>query len=321
MEDLEKDKMFTLIQRYLRCPPVIIWGSGATVDYGMPTMADLNNTLASKFEFFDGENNNLEEELGKDKYSNDKLQQIRQHIWNKINECDAKTSSDMLSDFSKFFAIKQMIDKFITPDPKSLNIITTNYDRIIENVLSILNIDFTDGFTGRNLSSFDGGSFLFTRNNRRFVNVIKVHGSLDWFNTNGQVMCLKDRLNFEPEIIPPGKNKYREAFREPYRTLIQKSDEAISNAKAFLVVGFGFNDEHITPKIVNKVNEGVPIVIITKQITDSTRRHLARAEKYIFIEDGAGCSVIEYKNTRTLDKCKFESDFWRLGNFMEVFNV
>lgn len=65
---MSKDELFTLIQEYLKNTPVVIWGSGATVAFGMPSMTELNNMLKSKLDYFNKDNRNLEEELGKEKY-------------------------------------------------------------------------------------------------------------------------------------------------------------------------------------------------------------------------------------------------------------
>ena len=96
---------------------------------------------------------------------------------------------------------------------------------------------------------------------------------------------MTDHTDCNPLIISPGKNKYREAYENPYRDLIQKADTLIDNAESFLVIGFGFNDEHLTPKIKEKVNNGTPLVLITKEITNSCRNELERAQKYVLLEE------------------------------------
>ena len=52
-----------------------------------------------------------------------------------------------------------MISKFYEAQPQNINIITTNYDCILEYALSKAGYNFTDGFTGRSLSSFNSDSF------------------------------------------------------------------------------------------------------------------------------------------------------------------
>ena len=41
----KKDKIFRLIQKFLKNHPVIIWGSGATIPYGLPGMSELVEVL------------------------------------------------------------------------------------------------------------------------------------------------------------------------------------------------------------------------------------------------------------------------------------
>jgi len=48
----EKEKVFTIIQNYLKKPPVVIWGSGATVPFGLPSMWSLNENIKRERLFF-----------------------------------------------------------------------------------------------------------------------------------------------------------------------------------------------------------------------------------------------------------------------------
>ena len=125
----DKSSAFCTIQEMLEKPPVIIWGSGATIPFGLPSMQDLNKMLSEKVKDFDGSNNNLEEELGKEKYLTI-LPKIRQIIWDIINEADRKILSDLLSNRDKYNGVLKLIKKFLEPHPQNINIITTNYVRL-----------------------------------------------------------------------------------------------------------------------------------------------------------------------------------------------
>ena len=46
MDTDKKDAIFLIIQKMLEKPPVIIWGSGATIPFGLPSMQDLNKTIS-----------------------------------------------------------------------------------------------------------------------------------------------------------------------------------------------------------------------------------------------------------------------------------
>lgn len=308
-----KNEVFDIIQKYLQFPPVVIWGSGATIPYGMPSMSDLNKSIQQEMPNFDGSSGNLEEELGKERYT-DSLPQIRQIIWETIKNEDDKIVSKILNDDSEYDGIYQLINRCISAEPKVMNIITTNYDRVLEYVMSYHDILYTDGFTGKVLSSFDENAFR----NTNIVNLIKVHGSLNWGQCDGHPRYLTS-ANLEPVIIPPGKNKYQETYHSPYRELIQCSDRFIKQAQSFLIIGFGFNDEHLTPKIKDKVEKGTPLVLITKEITASTKKELERAKKYVLIEEtsnNASKIIIRNESTPLRTLC-IKGAYWQLNKFME----
>ncbi len=318
MPDENIETVFKIVQKFIETPPLIVWGSGATISFGLPSMWHLNEALKKEIKDFDIQNENLEIELGKEKYQ-EEMPQIKKIIWDTIHKIDIQVLEKVLSGNPEFNGVKVLIEKLIYTHPKVVNIITTNYDRVLEYVLSYNNIPFTDGFNGKMLSIFDNTLFK----NRDMVNLIKVHGSLNWFNVNDDIRyinCYSDK--YEPQIITPSKNKYREAYHSPYRELIQKSDSLIETASSFLVVGFGFNDEHLTPKIRAKVKKGIPIVLITKEVTENTKEELKDADKYIFLEDSSNenKTKITYKTSKDSTEISLEIDgsYWQLNKFMEI---
>lgn len=320
---MSKDELFTLIQEYLKNTPVVIWGSGATVAFGMPSMTELNNILKSNFDFFDKDNQNLEEELGKEKY-NEKLPEIRNLIWDVIERKDIYLQNDILSNSSRYDGIIELANVFLEAHPHNFSIITTNYDRVLENVLSKKDIPFTDGFSGRLFSLFDNNLIREKKENR--IQLLKVHGSLNWFNVEGDIRYYYKQSSYAPVIIPPGKNKYQQAFTEPYRSLIQISDELIQNSKSLLIIGFGFNDEHLTPKIKDKLRKGEPIVILTKEITTTTKELLQDSTNYLTIEqskkdENTTRVIYKRKNEKMKIVEEIEGDYWQLNNFMEALYV
>lgn len=317
-QDDKRENIFRIVQTFLKNPPLIVWGSGATISFGLPSMWDLNEELKSKIEDFDTTNDNLEIELGKDKYQNI-MPQIKKVIWEKVNQADISVLERIISNSTgDFNGIKLLIEKFIEAHPKVVNIVTTNYDRVLEHNMSYHNFPYTDGFNGKTLSIFDETKFK----DKEIVNLIKVHGSLNWFDVDGEIRFLSSISKDEtPKIIAPGKKKYQEAYSNPYRELIKKADDLIKNSQSFLVVGFGFNDEHLTPEIKKKVKQGTPIVLITKTVSKSSFEELKDAEKYILFEKSkSGKTKVTYKENSSVEKqeIELEGNLWQLNNFMEI---
>lgn len=321
MPDTIMDHIFSTIQKFLSNPPVIIWGSGATIPFNLPSMTQLNDALKEKIEDFNTNNNNLENELGKDEYK-EKMPEIRKVVWDTVNQADRQVYEKLTAGNSDDIEpIKNMIEKFRDCHPKVVNIITTNYDRILEYTMAYHTIPFTDGFSGRDFSIFSDTNFQ----ERDLVNLIKVHGSLNWFKIANSVRFLSDYSECcESIIICPGKNKYREAYQPPYRDLIhQKADDLIQKASSFLVVGFGFNDEHLTPKIKEKINLGTPLVLATKEVTETCKKEMAQVQKYVFLQK---CKELENKTLVMIKEGReaemeekiIDGNYWQLNKFMEV---
>ena len=76
---MDIDEIYQTIQEYLKVPPLVIWGSGATIGFGLPSMSKLKDEIGKALPTFDKTCTDLEAELGKDKYEAD-LPQIRKII-------------------------------------------------------------------------------------------------------------------------------------------------------------------------------------------------------------------------------------------------
>ena len=319
VKNLKSEEVLKTVQKFLKNPPVIIWGSGATIPYGLPSMNDLKQCLKSELGELP-EDANLEIELSKINDTN-KLNEVKKIIRDEILKKDLECLKKIIEDRNYLKAIESMIKKFYEAHPRIINIITTNYDCMLEYALS-QKYDFSDGFTGRVLSSFNLKTF---QTKKEFINLIKVHGSLNWFfDTNKQVFYLPSENNFNhlsyAMILPAKEKKYQEASEEPYRTLIKKSDNIIDTASSFLVVGFGFNDEHLTPKIDAKIKEDTPIVIITKKATNSCKEKLKNADKYCLLEEhnnNETKATIKTKNDIKEKEVILQKKYWQLNHFMK----
>lgn len=319
----DASKIFTAIQEMLSTPPVIIWGSGATAPFGLPTMAELHEALRQRVEGYQPEEGaNLEAELGKEEYQ-ELLPQMREVIWQTVHEADMGALSKLLMGEERLQSVRDMAQKFLEPYPGSLTIITTNYDRVLEYAFSYYGIPYSDGFGGQNLSAF-GGKGGFPEKGAR---LIKVHGSLNWWNiggtpryvTEGREYC--SPLHSVPQIVLPGREKFHETMATPYRDLVHLSDECIEKARSLLLIGFGFNDEHLTPKVKERIRQGIPLISLTKATTtqlDQLRNH---ADQFAYFESGDnGETKVTIKHRTlgggTIEGEILEGSYWRPGDFV-----
>lgn len=313
---MDIDDIYKSIQDYLKDPPLVIWGSGATIGFGLPSMGDLKTELGKALTTFDKTCTDLEAELGKDKYEAD-LPEIRRIIRNVVSTADVKAKEKLLKCADDFEGIRRLTLFCHDPHPKVMNVVSTNYDRILEYLWGYNGLHYTDGFEQHELAEFDENKFQ----DKDIINLMKVHGSLDWFEIDHDVRKLNTDFGYDPVMIPPGKNKYRTTHNSPYRELMQKSDDAIKRASSFLVVGFGFNDEHITPLVGKKTRNGTPIVVVTKEVTSTTEKELEKAKKVIYVE---AASDITKSHIRIIENGTLKSDtvedkdYWKLNSFMDI---
>ena len=297
---MDKNEIFKLIQDYLKPCPLIVWGSGATIPLGLPSMEGLKKKLSVQ------EDGNLETILSKIR-DEDKVLRYEKEIFNIINKQDEKFRKKI--DANLIFHIKALISYFYEPHPKCLNIITTNYDCVLEYIFSYFDFPYSDGFSGRQFSCFNDSMFK----KQKHINLYKVHGSLRWSNKK---YCY---YNKEMDGIFPGMDKYRRASQEPFRTLIQKSDESINSAKCFLSIGFGFNDEHLTPRIEEAIKHGKEIVVVSEKITESAKRKLVDALNYVCIESsGKNITKFSYRSNRVNSELLLEGEYWKIQEFKEI---
>lgn len=313
---MDIDEIYQTIQDYLKEPPLVIWGSGATIGFGLPSMTKLKDEIGDALPTFDKTCTDLEAELGKDKYEAD-LPRIRKIIRNVVCEADIKAKELLLKNSDDFEGIRRLTKFCHDPHPKVMNVVSTNYDRILEYVWGYNGLHYTDGFEQHELSEFDENKF----GDKDIINLMKVHGSLDWFEVDHEVRKLTTDFGYDPVMIPPGKNKYRTTHNSPYRELMQKSDEAIKKASSFMVVGFGFNDDHITPLVGKKTRNGTPIVVVTKEVTSTTKKELEKAKKVIYVEAASDISkshIRIFENGILKSDTVEDKDYWKLNRFMDI---
>lgn len=326
---MDKDEIFKFIQKAVSDPPLILVGSGGSAPYGLPSMKDLGDHLIRSLDseysgnyywdkFVENLKNgqDLETALSKLSLDDSIIEDIRKETWKLISEKDlALFKSVFLA--NKVLVIGSLIKKFYQPHPKCVNVITTNYDRVIEYACDSVKLPICTGFSGLYLKDYCD-EFP----NKDVVNIIKVHGSLDMFrDTHGASLNipLMNELpsGVVPEIITPGLSKFQAVLKGNPRDLLSVSDRMIKKANSFLCIGYGFNDEQIQEKIITKIRQNTPIVVITMQLTDSAAHLITNnAKSFVTIQKGDEPNTTEFcinNKTTVLDGC-----FWSIDGFMEI---
>jgi hypothetical protein len=124
----------------------------------------------------------------------------------------------------------------------------------------------------------------------------------------------------QPLVVTPGASKYREVHKDPFRTVMTAADAVLREATCYVCVGYGFNDEHVQPILVNRVKkDDVPLLVVTKALTDQTRDAFIESppKRFLFLEesgDGTMAYTPEYPTGILINGVSV----WQLSNFMEL---
>ena len=300
------EELLKRIQSIINELPLLILGSGASVSYGIPSMWQLGEYLKTninlvqkedlaQFEEFKKNLENtkdLEKALSDLNLNENVLNAIIENTWQCINTADLKAYESLIIN-NHPFALSALIGHLISTTKKQISIITTNYDRLIEYASSFANALICNGFAQNYYGNFSDD--LDNNNGTGYsgrVKIWKVHGSLDWFRTQERLnvqLPLRHAipLGFIPSIVTPGLSKYAETHKEPYRTIFAKADNEIKNTNAYLCIGYGFNDEHVQPLLIQGIKAGKPIIVLAKKITEKTRQSIVDngCKHYILLEE------------------------------------
>lgn len=335
MSDLNYQKQ---AQDFYGKAPVIILGSGASAAYGMSGMGALANHLlantdiaglnAAEIEAWEKfcqllkDKVDLETALHQVNASEELTARIVKATWTLISSEDVDIYQKSLQN-KAMFPLSRLLEHMFKSSLKIINIVTTNYDRLAEYACDQGRIHHYTGFTHGFFRQLAAPTEI---TSARRVNIWKVHGSLDWFLSPladtvalSNIQGIPD--NYQPQIVTPGTQKYQKTHLEPFRSIISNADQALNEAGSYLCVGYGFNDEHIQPKLMEKcLRQNTPITIITYELSDSAKKLIleGKAQNYLAIERGeTDDQSIVYSS---LDKTplKVEKNIWSLEGYLSL---
>ncbi|MGL5965432.1 MAG: SIR2 family protein [Fusobacteriaceae bacterium] len=302
IEDKDKDKFQESIQDFFDEGTVLIIGSGLSCAEGMPSMHLLSEKLKVEVpkQFRDDDKEiwkNIVKNLdsGKDLEScllettpNDNLEKIIKEItYNYIFEKDYDIYKKILKENYEL-KITTLIHKF-NLDLYSLNIVTTNYDRLIEYSCEKSQIKVENMFEGKFFPKLNYKKFRENLNKKlvkeQKINLYKPHGCLNWKKMNNELIYSQYKDIGTPHIITPGTNKFKYGYETPFDINREYSNECIDNAKKIIFIGYGFNDSHLETRIKTPRNLKKPILILTKEFTKGINDLLPKATNIIAIEE------------------------------------
>lgn len=175
--------------------------------------------------------------------------------------------------------LTRLLSHLLKPQ-RGIPIVTTNYDRLVEIACSEadLGVDtmFVGAFAGRLNEKESRLSFCRdARLNGKQVQlryreralVFKPHGSLDWYLRGDTPIRYEGVLPATPLIITPGLNKFRGGYDSPFDLHRERANAAIDRASRFLIIGYGFNDDHLETHLGPMIRSGKPTLLLTRSLS------------------------------------------------------
>lgn len=293
------DSCYKLIQSYLKEPPLILVGSGNSCACGIPGMSGIAQELISKLDMEYSTDTqwkifkrniqgglDLEAALVNVDCCPALLQSICKCIWEYITESDLVLFRKIVQGTIDI-GLGELLKYLMETHPQKINVITTNYDRVIEYGCDRYDVEVDTYSKGMYKQHID----VTSDHRSRVVKLLKIHGSLDWFeDVRGRTISIPLQSKIPdgmiPKIISPGDTKYRKILiGTPYREILGEMDRLIKQASCYLCIGYGFNDEQIQELIFTEAEKGKPIVIVTKKLLDSPKQKvISHAKNYAIIE-------------------------------------
>lgn len=225
--------------------------------------------------------------------------------------------------FSKL--LKQMLKH-----SNGIPVVTTNYDRLIEIAVEEAGLGVDTMFVGQFAGIFHEkeSRYSFCRDvslrkkqvykvYKDRVNLYKPHGSLDWYHRAGKPIRYSGDLSIPRLIITPGLNKFRNGYESPFDRHRERANQAIDEASRFLIVGYGFNDQHLETHLTPMIKSGKPTLLLTHTLSDNAKL-LAQSYSNVVslenhIEKGvSGTAVIVERESTFLP----EMSIWDVGEFV-----
>lgn len=179
-----------------------------------------------------------------------------------------------------------------------LPILTPNYDRLIEVACEMAGFHVDTTAIGHYAGAFDhtrscmGSCRGITKRGKITVLdhfpraiVLKPHGSFDWYKVGNEARRCSLDLEAERLIITPGLNKYRAGYNAPFDKHRELANEYIERSSHLLVVGYGFNDDHLQMHLVKQIEKGTPTLILNQSLSPEVENLIMNSHSCVCLSE------------------------------------
>ncbi len=349
VKDEEFEPIYSdIVNRYLSKTnfPKFIVGTGLSIGLGVSGMSGLAKELEKKFNSdeyssylhtwkqYEGIVNDkgLEYALLNIKPEEEEfVESIREITAEFILDSDYNARKYILSNHSGFENLIGFLSRTVSVNDKVIDIMTPNYDLIIELIVDKLKLESTLGFYGSLYQNFNQDRLKSPRSyfskDEPIVRLFKPHGSINWIKQGSNVIQTNDynylkKESKNIEIITPGSMKYQRGLTHAlFRIHREIFNELITDNKnkfSIFIYGYGFNDQHFDTVFENTTKDVIVLTMnIKKEIVDKAlgNRNWTLFYKHTNEEELGENSYMIYNQKLY----KIDTDLWDINEFSKIF--
>ena len=286
---MDYSELAALVQKHVTDGLVLVIGSGLSAAEGIPGMVALAEHLSERASVLRGTDAVLWESIKVDIDAGKGLESsLVAHppsdtleVWIARETCDLliPIECDIIGAVlrgERSLRLTTFLDRVVKP-ADGLPILTSNYDRLVEVACEMAGFHVDTTAVGHYAGMFDHTRSIMgscrgirTRGKTTVLDhfpraiVLKPHGSFDWYQAGGEARRCSINLQAERLIITPGINKYRAGYSAPFDKHRDLANDYIERAGHLLVIGYGFNDDHLETRLLKQIKDGIPTLILNR---------------------------------------------------------
>ena len=296
-------------------------GSGASASVGLPTTNALMNTLIGRHQ--DDKYSFLEEYRHSDvEILDNDMREIEQTQNKIVNNLRAKYDSGFLETIPKlrqeirsclFTELKSTPDRereyqlmlgeliqLMHKNNSKVNIITTNYDMLVEKVCALSGIVVADGFR-TNASSMS--AFWDNHWPDNPVDLVKLHGSINWHIVDDRITKESISSIHEPsaDVLIAPTLEPKTYVDKPFDDLWKRFKHILEGTSLLVVIGFSFRDKELVNRIKESIGYGVTVLSVSPTATKDAEKAFGHCVGLIRTHETILSSDNKYSPVYTFD--------------------
>ena len=164
----------------------------------------------------------------------------------------------------------------------SVDIITTNYDNIIETYCNRTDTRLVDGLEPSRNGDHRVWKDSWNMEDDNCVRLVKLHGSVTWQRRDGEIIGMMvpgSRREGEDVLVEPTLDT-KDYGDKPFPQLFKQCDGMLAGTGMLVAIGYSFRDDAINRKIMGAISHGMQMLVVSPSAESDVQENLKPDAKY-----------------------------------------